>query len=307
VPGDAGEPVDRIRLFAATRAALVTEPTVWLIEDLHWADAPTLDLIRYLARRGDAGPVLLLLTFRDDEVGVGHPVRVLLGELATVRGVRRVGVPPLSRAAVADLARGSGVDVDALCDRTGGNPFFVTEVLASAQETVPPTVRDAVLARAARLSDAAFAVLAAAAVIGSHPEIDVLAAVADQPLTALDECLAAGMLVDGGGQVMFRHELAREAIASGVLPGRRQALHRAAYDALRAAGNEDDRRLAQHAAGAGDGRNVIVHAPGRRPARPPSARTGRRPSTTARRCGGAISWSSPRGPTCWSGCPTSAT
>ena len=154
-----------------------------------------------------------------------------------------------------------GVDVDALCDRTGGNPFFVTEVLASAQETVPPTVRDAVLARAARLSDAAFAVLGAAAVIGSHPEIDVLAAVADQPLAALDECLAAGMLVDGGGQVTFRHELAREAIASSLLPGRRQALHRAAYDALRGAGSEDDRRLAQHAAGAGDGPNVIVHAP----------------------------------------------
>jgi AAA ATPase domain len=73
VPGDAGEPIDRIRLFAATRAALVTEPTVWLVEDLHWADAPTLDLIRYLARRGDAGPVLLLLTFRDDEVGVAIP------------------------------------------------------------------------------------------------------------------------------------------------------------------------------------------------------------------------------------------
>ena len=109
VPGDAGAPVDRIRVFAATRAALVAEPTVWLVEDLHWADAPTLDLIRYLARRRDAGPVLLLLTFRDDEVGVGHPVRVLLGELATVRGVRRVRVPPLSRAAVADLAGGSGV------------------------------------------------------------------------------------------------------------------------------------------------------------------------------------------------------
>ena len=103
---------------------------------------------------------------------------------------------------------------------SGGNPFYVTEVLASAHETVPPTVRDAVLARAARLSDAASAVLAAAAVIGSHPEIDVLAAVADQPLAALDECLAAGMLVDGGTHVTFRHELAREAVVETLTAAR---------------------------------------------------------------------------------------
>jgi DNA-binding CsgD family transcriptional regulator/tetratricopeptide (TPR) repeat protein len=202
-----------------------------------------------------------MITFRDDEVGAGHPVRVLLGELATVRGVRRVGVPPLSRTAVTELARGSEVDVDALCERTGGNAFFVTEVLASAGATVPPTVRDAVLARAARLSPAARETLDAAAVIGSRVEIDVLAEVSGRPLAALDECLGAGMLLDGGGVVRFRHELAREAVASGLLPGRRQALHRAAHAALRRSGLGDERRLAQHAAGAGDGPNVIVHAP----------------------------------------------
>ena len=102
VPADAGEPVDRVRLFAAVRAALVSEPTVWLVEDLHWADAATLDLVRYLARRGEGSPVLLLLTFRDDEVGAGHPVRVLLGELATVRRVRR------RRHAAAEPRRGGG-------------------------------------------------------------------------------------------------------------------------------------------------------------------------------------------------------
>jgi len=261
VPAGADAPIDRIRLFAAVRAALATEPTVWLVEDLHWADAATLDLVRYLARRGESWPVLLVVTFRDDEVGTGHPTRVLLGELATVRGVRRIGVPPLSRAAVAELARGCGVDIDALCDRTGGNAFYVTEVLAAAEEAVPATVRDAVLARAARLSRAAGDMLAAAAVIGSRAEIDVLAEVSGQPPVALDECLAAGMLLEDGGVVRFRHELAREAVVSSVLPGRRQLLHRAAHDALRRWGVGDERRLAQHAAGAGDGPNVIVHAP----------------------------------------------
>ena len=89
----------------------------------------------------------------------------------------------------------------------------------------------------------------------------MLAAVSGQPLTALDECLAAGVLRDGGAEVVFRHELAREAVAASLLPGRRRALHRAAYDALRASARADDRRLAHHAAFAGDGPNVIVHAP----------------------------------------------
>ena len=168
---------------------------------------------------------------------------------------------PLSRAAVAELARGSHVDLDALYERTGGNAFYVTEVLAGGDGAVPPTVRDAVLARAARLSAAAREVLAAAAVIGFHAEIDVLAAVSGQPLTALDECLTAGVLRDGGSEAVFRHELAREAVAASTLPGRRRALHRAAYDAIRASAKADDRRLAHHAAFAGDGPSVIVHAP----------------------------------------------
>ena len=263
LPADGGAPVDRVRLFAAVRAALVAEPTVWLIEDVHWADAATLDLVRYLSRRGAGSPVMLLLTFRDDEVGVGHPVRVLLGELATVRSVHRLGVPPLSRDAMAELARRSGVDVDvdALCDRTGGNAFYVTEVLAGEDGAVPPTVRDAVLARTARLSPAAQDTLAAAAVLGGRVEIDVLAAVSGRALDAVDECLAAGVLLGGGAEVAFRHELAREALISSVLPGRLRMLHRAAYAVLHESG-ADDRQLAHHAAGAGDGPNLIVHAPG---------------------------------------------
>ena len=85
--------------------------------------------------------------------------------------------------------------------------------------------------------------------------------VSGQPLTALDECLTAGVLRDGGSEAVFRHELAREAVAASTLPGRRRALHRAAYDAVRASAKADDRRLAHHAAFAGDGPSVIVHAP----------------------------------------------
>ena len=260
VPTHAGEPVDRLHLFAAVRAALVTELDGLDDRGPALGGRGDVGADRYLARRGEDSPALLLLTFRDDEVGASHPVRVFLGELATVRRVRRVGMRPLSRAAVAELARGSDVDLDALCDRTGGNAFYVTEVLAGGDGSVPPTVRDAVLARVARLSAAAQEVLAAAAVIGFHAEIEVLVAVSGQPMDALDECLAAGVLRDGSTEVVFRHELAREAVAASLLPGRRRALHSAAYGALRASARVDDRRLAHHAAYAGDGPSVLVHA-----------------------------------------------
>src|SRR4029453_15160748 len=141
--------------------------TILVIEDVHWADEATLDLLRFLARRLGASPVLLVVTFRDDELGPQHPVRLLAGDLASSAPVRRVRLAPLSRQAVAVLAGPHGLDPGALYERTGGNPFFVTEVLAAGDEAIPATVADAVLARAARLSPPARQVLDAAAVVGA--------------------------------------------------------------------------------------------------------------------------------------------
>src|SRR6185436_3104562 len=116
-----------------------------------WADDATLDAIRFLARRFPAIPAVLVLTFRETGVDAGHPLRQLLGSLAG-SAVRRVTLPPLSVEAVRRLGATSTREAVEIHRVTQGNPFFVTEVLAAGETDVPPTVRDAVLARLGRLS-----------------------------------------------------------------------------------------------------------------------------------------------------------
>ena len=132
-------------------AALIRElererPTVVVLEDLHWADEATLDLLRTLGRRIEATEAVAIATFRDDELDRAHPLRIALGELVSAPAVRRLSLQPLSREAVGELAMPYGVDRDELYRMTGGNPFFVTEVLAAPSPEIPATVRDAVRA-----------------------------------------------------------------------------------------------------------------------------------------------------------------
>jgi predicted ATPase len=174
-------------------------PTILVVEDLHWADEATLDLLRFLARRIGAVPVLIVGTFRDDEIGASHPLRVALGDLAGAGLVRRLRLEPLSRQAVAALVEGSGIDPEELYRTTGGNPFYVTEVLAGGGEEIPTSVLDAVLGRAARLPAPARQVLDAAAVVAPPVEPWLLAEAAGVASVDLDECVAAGMLEERAG------------------------------------------------------------------------------------------------------------
>ncbi len=236
---------------------------VAVLEDLHWADAATLDLVKYLGRRIRQVPALLVLTYRDDELGPRHPLRIVLGDLATSPAVRRIPLAPLSVAAVRALAEGQRLDATALHRQTGGNPFFVTEALASREAGIPVTVRDAVLARAARLSPPGRAALEAAALIGAQMEPWLLSALVDNAAVGADECIALGMLHAQGDLLAFRHELARQAILDTIAPPRRRALHALALRALAAppTGAPDLARLADHAEGAGDALAVLAHAP----------------------------------------------
>ena len=237
-------------------------PLVLVFEDLHWADEATLDLVRFLARRVEDRRALLIGTYRDDEVGDRHPLRLVLGDVATAPAVRRLVLPPLSPRAVGELAAGSGMDADALAERTGGNPFFVTEILAAAGERIPGTVRDAVLARAARLPEPARAVLDAAAVIGFRSEPWLLLEVTGAAPADVDACVSAGVLSREDDVLVFRHELAREAVLDAIFPARGLTLHRAVLDALRASpGPADLTRLAHHAEAAGDRAAVLEFAP----------------------------------------------
>jgi DNA-binding CsgD family transcriptional regulator/Tfp pilus assembly protein PilF len=172
-------------------------------------------------------------------------------------------LPPLSATGVRQLldAAGSDLDAGAIFQRTGGNPFYVTEVLAAGTGRVPATVRDAVLARVSRLSPAAQEVAGVTSVLGRRAEVDFVAAVSGRPLAAVDECLDRGVLVIDGTTVGFRHDLARLAVEQSLPTAQRAVAHASALAQLLAQGSHDHRRLAHHAAGSGDREAVAHHAP----------------------------------------------
>jgi DNA-binding CsgD family transcriptional regulator len=238
-------------------------PAILVLEDVHWADEATLDVLRMLGRRIQRVRALVVASYRDDELDRAHPLRMVLGELATERAVARVEVPTLSASAVAELAEPSGVDADDLYRKTLGNPFFVNEVLAGGGDEIPDTVRDAVLARAARLSPAARELIEAVAVIPNQAEVWLLEVLAMDAVDRLEECLASGMLVSTPEGAAFRHELARLTIEASISPDRRIRLHRKALEALAdpTKGTPDLARLAHHSEAAGDAAAVVRFAP----------------------------------------------
>jgi DNA-binding CsgD family transcriptional regulator/tetratricopeptide (TPR) repeat protein len=223
-----------------------------VLEDLHWADAATLDVLRMLGRRVRSLRALVVGTYRDDELGRDHPLRIVLGELPAAERIR---LEPLSVGAVRELAGGPADELYAL---TGGNPFYVTELLAGGDSRPPASVRDAVLARAARLDSQARQLLDAAAVARPRAELWLLEAIAPRELPAIERCLASGVLDSEGNAVRFRHEIARSTIEESLPPDRYVALHQATLRAL--AGRADPARLAHHADAAGDTAAVIEHA-----------------------------------------------
>jgi len=255
--------VRRLRLFQQVRDVLSASPTLLLLEDVHWADEATLDILRFLGRRLAGARLMILATFRSEEVGRDHPLTVVLGDLATLPGVVRMQLPALTVAGVRQLleAEGSALDAEAIFRRTAGNPFYVTEVLAAGSEQVPVTVRDAVLARVSRLSRAGQEVAGAAAVLGRRAGADLLAAVSGQPLAAVDECLDRGVLVMNGDAAGFRHDLARLAVERSLPQAQRAGFHARALAQLMARGSQEHRWLAHHAAGSGDRAVVVRHAP----------------------------------------------
>jgi DNA-binding CsgD family transcriptional regulator len=259
---DSASDADRARLFAVLLGELRSRPTVFVFEDVHWADEASLDAIKYLCRRIDSAPSLVVLTFRDDEVGAQHPLRLVLGELPSV-STTRIALSPLSPAAVEELARRAERSARGLHETTGGNPFFVTEVLAAGGGDVPPTVRDAVWARAARLSDPGRRLLEAVAVVPGSVEVWLAEKLAGDDFGHLAECLASGMLTATVLGLGFRHELARLAIEASLTPDRRIALNHAAFEALAGSAERapDLAALAHHADLAGNAEAVLRFAP----------------------------------------------
>ncbi len=222
-------------------------PLVALVEDAHWADPMTLDLLRILVRRIEQTAVLLLVTYRDDEVASNPALSLWLGDLVTSPATRRLGLRPLSEASVAELAAGSGLDGRGLLQATGGNPFLLVETIAAGGR-LPAAVRDAALARAGRLSLAARRVVDVAAVVGQRFEVGLLRSLAGDCSDAVEEALARGVLIGEGATLGFRHELIREALERSMSPPRRAELHaRVLRGIAEHPEHADNARLAHHA------------------------------------------------------------
>ncbi|MEP6549044.1 MAG: AAA family ATPase [Gammaproteobacteria bacterium] len=226
--------------------------SVLIIEDVHWADTATLDLIRFLARRIARVRALILITYRDEEVDARSPMRSVLGD-APAGSVERMTLEPLSLAAVSQLAASTGRSGEVLFALTAGNPFLVTEALAVEGDVPTEAVRDSTLARASRLPEQGRVVLEAVSIFPRRAETTVVADLVKGAIgSGLDICVEKGMLSLRGGLLQFRHELARRAIESSIAPVRLRNLHQKVVDVLKKRSDARAGEVAHHAELAGD-------------------------------------------------------
>ena len=226
-------------------------PTTVVIEDAQWIDEASVEVLRFLVRRIEAFPVLLVLTYREAEIGAGHPLRPLLGDVARLDHATTIALAPLSLAAVERLLEGTGLDAEGVHVLTGGNPFYVTEVARHAGDSLPASVRDAVLASTSVLAD---------------DDLELLQLVAAAPDAVDDRLLprlgvdarrlrrleSTGLLARTRRGVGFRHELARLAVRSAIPFGAESALHARLLDALEGLGRATTPCMAHHADAAHD-------------------------------------------------------
>ncbi|MGI8856656.1 MAG: AAA family ATPase, partial [Thermomicrobiales bacterium] len=288
-----GAVASQMALFVAVedflRALAGQRPVVVLLDDLHWADPASLDLLRFLTRSVATLPLLLLATYRSDELTRRHPLYQILPQLAREAGAERIDLGRLDDAAVGTLvaARYGLADADAsrlvayLQSRAEGNALFVGELLRSLEETgalrhdvagwalgvldqtaVPPLLRQVIDGRVGRLDAEAQRLLAVAAVIGHEVPLAIWAMAGEVDdetiLMTAEQGLDAQVLVEtvGGEGVRFAHALIRETLYEGVPSIRRRLLHRGVGEALAAAPHADPDAVAMHFQQAGDGRAV---------------------------------------------------
>ena len=246
-------------IFDAALTELESTPTCAVFEDLHWADDATLDLFKFLGRRIQRTRSLLIATFRDDEVGPRHPFKLVIGDLPRAH-VSRIALMGLSPQAVAQLANATPREIDDLHRITGGNPLFVTEVLAAADTSIPVTVRDAVLSRVGRLPGSAHELAELIAVIPNRAEARLLDVLAHPDEATIESCLTAGIVRYDDGALGFRHELTRRALEDALTQVRREKLHARVLEGLKAQGDAPLARLAHHADGARAAHDALHYA-----------------------------------------------
>ncbi len=265
-----GDPVETDTLLGAEArfaAQVSAAPTLLVIDDAQWIDAASVEVLRFLVRRIEALPVVLVIAHR--EVALGHALLALLGDVARMESATRLDAPPLSVDAVRELLGARGADAEHVRALTGGNPFFVAEIARSPGDELPPTVRDAVIASTTGLRSGE---LEALQLIATAPDAfdDRLlpftgAGIAGHGDAGIDvptlrRLEATGLLVRTPHGIAFRHELARLAVVASTEPGVEALLHRRVLDAWERVGGADDAVLTHHAAAAGDRERTLRYA-----------------------------------------------
>jgi DNA-binding CsgD family transcriptional regulator/tetratricopeptide (TPR) repeat protein len=255
---------ERARLFEAVLSELreTRRPKLFVVEDAHWADEATLDLLKFVGRRIAQAPCLLVVTWRDDEVDAMHPLRRLTSQLPAESSTR-FDLPRLSRAAVEQLARLAFRAPEGIHQITHGNPFFVSELLRNESFDVPRGVQDLVLSRLSRLSSEAQDIVRLASVVPGRIERWLVEILLSNTPEMLEEALDSGLLVAQGNDLSFRHELARVAVEVSLSPALAPSLHARILSALDRPGAPETSlaRRVHHAVRAGNAAAVRRIAP----------------------------------------------
>ena len=234
-------------------------PNVVLIEDTQWVDDASLDVIKYLGRRISSTNGLLLLTYREAEVDLDHPLRTALGAVPAA-SIIRLNLSPLSGDAVRRLAGSRDIDIEQLVELTGGNPLLVTELSVEGLDGVPESIQESVLARVSNLQPDTVRMLEVASVVPGGVEPRLLTLVGAYTEASQDESVRSGMLQFHEGRLQFRHEIMRRAVEQALPPVRRRRLNQSVLGALIETGS-DLSRVVHHAREADDATVITKYAP----------------------------------------------
>lgn len=258
-PLDASAVADREALIDTllTEMSFVQRPAVVIVEDVQWADQASLDVLRFLIRRTADLPALLVVSYREEDLYDDNPL-LRVAAATPSAAVLRLPLAGLSDAAVGALAEEAGADPDTVIATVAGNPFHLSEVLAAPGSYVPTSVRHAVMARVAALSEDARMAIEQLSVLPGEWDTDLLGLVIEDR-SVLDPAERAGIVVWTYAGIRFRHELGRRSVEASLTSARRTAAHRRVLEALITLDAEPS-RLVHHAVALGDDRAVAEHA-----------------------------------------------
>ena len=255
---------DRVSLFTQFFHRLGNQDgtTILVFEDIHWADEATLDFIKFLARRITRIHCLFILTYRDDEVHALHPLRNLLGQLPS-HSFTRLQPAPLSKEAVGRLASEKGYNGENVYSISGGNPFYVNEILASYSPGIPENIKDSILSVYHRLDEKTKQLWEILSVQPTGFELDYLGQLEPDYDASLAPCLEAKILLLKEGRLFFKHQLYRRTIETALSPFLRVALHKKILQRFmdHFERNGEIYRIIHHAKNANEHRLVVHYAP----------------------------------------------